>query len=400
MQGVARRLRFSKFDGGELMALDRHLFADKLGRYMTQFQVAPTDVSVGTGINADRIKEMLCYNIDPTGDEILIIADYFKCDFKFFISSERLAPFEQTEALFRKHGSELTADDRWAIQEFLFLCECQQFLLDELHPGSIKPFAFKKKGGYFKTHGEEAAFSLRRHLGLAAHEIPQDIFKVFRKIGQNVFRRKLGTSSISGLFVRHPVAGNCVLVNDDEDLFRQRFTVAHEVGHALLDTEQDFVVSFNKWDKNDLSELRANVFASRFLLPPETLSIIPEPQTWTETKFLEYATRFMVNTATLAYALQAASLIGEHEVKAFEKLRVAQDCKTDTEFSLSLSVSSKRRKAALLERGLSDSYVGLCLDAYDQSIVTASRLAEMLLVPEPELTEVASLYGRTICHAS
>jgi len=380
------------------MALDRHMFSDKLGRYMTQFQVPPSDVSAGTGINTDRIKEMLCYNIDPTGDEILIIADYFKCDFKFFISSERLAPFEQTEALFRKHGSELTSDDRWAIQEFLFLCECQKFLLEELQPSAVRPFAFVKRGDFYKTHGEEAAIALRSHLGLAATEIPQDMFKVFRNIGLHVFRRQLGASSISGLFIRHPVAGNCILVNYDEDLFRQRFTVAHEVGHALLDTEQDFVVSFKKWDKSDLSEIRANVFASRFLLPPETLSIFPEPQTWTEAKFLEYSTRFMVNPATLAYALRSANLISDAEVENLKRLRVQQKSKSDAELSTSLSPNSVARKQALLEKGLSDSYVGLCLDAYERNVVTAGRLAEMLLVRESELCEIESLYGRAISH--
>lgn len=382
------------------MTLDRSMFSNKLQRYMTQFQVDSHEVSASTGIEHERLLGLLSTLKAPTGDEVLILADYFKCDFKFFISSERLAPFEQTEALFRKHGSELTSDDRWAIQEFLFLCECQKFLLDEIQPGAMHPFTFTKHGTLYKTHGKEAAIALRGHLGLAAREIPQDIFKVFRDTGLHIFRRKLGTSTISGLYIRHPVAGNCVLVNYDEDLFRQRFTVAHEVGHALLDTEQAFVVSFKKWDQSNLSEIRANAFASNFLLPRETLATIPEPQTWTESKFLEYATRFMVNTATLAYALQDSNLISASDVEMFRKLTVAQEIKTDPELALSLSASSKHRKMSLLERGLSSSYVGLCFDAYERSVVTAARLAEMLLVTEFELSEVAALYGKVISHVS
>src|SRR5271165_332491 len=109
------------------MALDRQMFAAKLQRYMTQFQVNADAVSASTGIEPARLVALLTSTSDPTGDEVLILADYFKCDFKFFISNEKLAPFEETESLFRKHGAELSQQDRWAIQEFLFLCECQEF---------------------------------------------------------------------------------------------------------------------------------------------------------------------------------------------------------------------------------------------------------------------------------
>src|SRR5580658_922408 len=122
------------------MALDRQVFSDKLRRYLTQLQVSIDDLAAGTGISAERITRMLSRSVEPSGDEVLILADFFKCDFKFFISNDKLAPFEQTESLFRKHGADLTLGDRWAIQEFLYLCECQEFLLNELFAGTRRPF--------------------------------------------------------------------------------------------------------------------------------------------------------------------------------------------------------------------------------------------------------------------
>ena len=39
---------------------------------------------------------------------MLILADHYRCDFKFFISNEQVAPFEQTETLYRAHGNDFT----------------------------------------------------------------------------------------------------------------------------------------------------------------------------------------------------------------------------------------------------------------------------------------------------
>ena len=249
------------------MAFDREMFTNKLQQYCIQMQLADAELSERTGISPERLKALKENQVDPTGDEVLILADVFMCDYRFFISNEKLAPFEQTDLLFRKHGGELSANDRWAIQEFLYLCECEQFLQDELGV-ERKPFNFAKQGNYLKGHGENAAQALRRHLGYQPHEQPMDIFRDFRTIGCHVFRRRLARDNISGLCLRHPVAGPSLLINFNEDQYRQRFSAAHEAAHAILDDDQEFVVSFANWEKAPLSEVRANTFAARYLMPP------------------------------------------------------------------------------------------------------------------------------------
>ena len=112
------------------MALDLELLASKLRRYREQFQAAISEVSSATGISEDSLSAFENAKKQPTGDEILILADFYKSDYRFFISGEQLAPFEQTETLFRKHGEQLSRKDRWAIQEFLYLCECEEFLMN------------------------------------------------------------------------------------------------------------------------------------------------------------------------------------------------------------------------------------------------------------------------------
>src|SRR5690348_325792 len=107
------------------MPIDQQLLGQKLRRYRTQFDRSVGEVADGTGIGAAQLEAYEAGLKAPSGDEILIFADYYKCDYKFFISNEKLAPFEETETLFRRYGDEFKREDRWTVQEFLFLSESE-----------------------------------------------------------------------------------------------------------------------------------------------------------------------------------------------------------------------------------------------------------------------------------
>ena len=341
----------------------------------------------------------------PSGDEVLILADYFKCDFKFFISNEQLAPFEQTEELFRRHGSELSREDRWSIQEFLFLCECQDFLLKELSSiQTVTPFKFKKIGKIHKQHGIDAAASLRKFFAYPNHAVPIDVFEDFRRIGIHIFRRKLGQSAISGIYIRHPIAGHCVLINYDEDIYRQRFSVAHEAAHAILDdivvnvSKKDPLVQIGgKWTLEQLSEIRANNFAAAYLVPEIFLRNIPNSASWNEVKIVEYSKKMYVNPESLAIGLYNAKLISGSEKNTYAAIRIPQHEKKDSEFQDHLSSKEKERKTNLLQKGLSGSYVTLCFDAYREGLISLGRLSEMLLCnSHDELLELCGIYNQRL----
>lgn len=387
------------------MSLDLMLFADKLARYCRQYLVEATDLALATGIDRTRLILLLEGKSTPSGDEILILADYFKCDFKFFISNEQLAPFEQTEELFRRHGNELSKEDRWSIQEFLFLCECQDFLLKELpNTSAIRPFAFQKVGKFHKQQGVDAAVSLRSFFAYQNRALPLDVFDDFRRIGIHIFRRKLRQSAISGMYIRYPVAGHCVLVNYDEDVYRQRFSVAHEVAHAILDESRisvsktgPLIKTNGKWTSEQLSEIRANSFASTYLAPEVFLKSIPSATTWDDEKIIEYSKKMYINPEVLSIALYSARLISEVEKNNYSAIKIPKQEKIDIEIPESLSPKGKERKISLLQKGLSDKYVTLCFTAYREGKVSLGRLSEMLLCDSPlELLEVCEIYHQRI----
>lgn len=377
------------------MAIDLRNLGSKFAKYRGQLEESVVEVASLTGIDALRLDSIEAGRTEPIGDEVLILADHFRCDFKFFISNEQVAPFEQTETLYRAHGDEFTKVDRRAVQDFLYLCETEEFLMRELgHPAT--DFSFVPTGSYFKGHGEAAAARLRAVLGYSDRAIPRDVYAEFRSVGVHVFRRKLGNSKISGLFIKHPVAGKCALVNYSEDIYRQRFSAAHEMAHAIFDSALGSSVSFESPSGADRVELRANRFASCFLMPPAFLAQLPPPARWTDADARRWANELRVSCFALAIALKEAQLIDDATFVRIRNLRVPQEAKTDPELPDNLSSTQRERKTRLLELGLSDHYVGLCFEGFSAGVISTGRLAEALLSSHGQLAELAALYGRTL----
>lgn len=369
------------------------MLGGKLRKYREQLQESIADLESATGIPAVKLTGIEAGRVEPTGDEVLILADHFRCDFRYFISNERVAPFEQTDTLYRRHGSAFTTSDRRAVQEFLYLAETEAFLMKELGRPHVE-FDFKPTGKFMKKHGEAAAESLRHKLGHSDRQLRLDVFSEFRRIGIHVFRRRLGNSDISGMFVLHPTAGKCVLINYSEDVYRQRFSAAHEAAHAIFDQDQEASVTLES-DQRDLREVRANQFASCFLMPPVLLGRILVKHGWNDQECLEWANRLMVSCSALGIALHEAGLIDGDRAGQVRALRVPRENKRDPELPDNLTDRQRLRKAHLLEQGLSDFYVELCFDAFSENKISRGRLAESLLTDESGLRELAELYGRS-----
>lgn len=379
------------------MALNLEVLGNKLFRYRSQFKYSIPEVSQATGIPESRLQKFEKGLVSPSGDEILIISDFYKCDYKFFLSNEKLASFEETEILFRKFNSEFSKVDRWSVQEFLFLAECEAYLEHCLLKPKATHFKFKKTGTYYKAHGKGAAHALRNHLKYSTNDIVDDIYHDMRSIGIRVFRRKLENSNISGLYINHSVAGKCVLINYNEDVYRQRFTAAHEMAHTILDDDDDVSISLASWDKKDLKEVRANTFASAYLLPPESIERIEKNTSWTTEKSIFWARKLKVSTLALANALSENKLITRQDYTVISNSKVPKEDKQDPELPDSLTSSSKVRKQALLEHGLSSYYVALGFAAYRERKISASRLAEMLLLESDyDLYDFSKEYGESI----
>nr|WP_320057861.1 helix-turn-helix transcriptional regulator [uncultured Bacteroides sp.] len=132
------------------MPIDRISLGNKLKRCRENLKLDLSEVAKKIGFISSRFQLIEDGNIEPTGDEILILADFYKQDFKYFISNEKLSSSEQIEIFYRKFGNEFSKEDRCAIQEFMFLCENEEFI-QETSSKSINLDILPSEGIYKKT---------------------------------------------------------------------------------------------------------------------------------------------------------------------------------------------------------------------------------------------------------
>lgn len=371
-------------------------FAGKISALRKDRDQSLADVAAGTGIEESHLSALERGAETPSGDEILILASHFLCEFDWLIEDEGKNPDENLELLFRVQGDQLKAADKRGVAEFLYLCKCQA-LLDEI--SGLRQvntgFSFTPRGSFFKRHGEDCAVAFRAWHDLAPNALIPDVFSWLRHHGFRVFRRALPASPISGLFVRHPVAGSCILVNGAEDPYRQRFSAAHEAGHALLDKERPFNVSdVTDTQSADRREIRANSFASAFLMPRELLQRMGESEAWKRPeKIIETADRLWVSVPALLTALRHSGLIDDATRDKLRDMRLRLPEKREPELGPDLGQKQMERKRSLLDMGLHATYVNQCLEAHRQGHISLGKAAEMLLTEPAAVPDLAALFG-------
>ena len=109
---------------------------------------------------------------------------------------------------------------------------------------------------------------------------PIDLEQVVNYIKLNwdlkIFIEKSRTLSdeFEGIFIPRGDGLYGIMINDNKPLNRQRFTLAHELGHLVLlhEFHEPHFETFNGTSKNPL-EIQANIFASNLLMPKSFLKL-------------------------------------------------------------------------------------------------------------------------------
>jgi Zn-dependent peptidase ImmA (M78 family) len=117
---------------------------------------------------------------------------------------------------------------------------------------------------------ESAAEQLLSELDI--REVPIPIEDVARALEMHISRAP--SADFSGLLIRKD--GRALIgVNSSEAPVRQRFTIAHEIGHFILHPQKDAFVDFRKGiDKGEVKpprERHADMFAAALLMPRKAL---------------------------------------------------------------------------------------------------------------------------------
>lgn len=123
-----------------------------------------------------------------------------------------------------------------------------------------------------------AASRLLRECGVKT--IPVDVYAIAYRLGIPITEAKLG--SVSALLVMPGGRAPRIVVNSSHPITRRRFSIAHEIGHAVLGHQftpgehihvdhGTFVMQRGKAAATGLDpiEREANAFAAALLMPPE-----------------------------------------------------------------------------------------------------------------------------------
>ncbi|WP_261574793.1 XRE family transcriptional regulator [Frankia gtarii] len=166
---------------------------------------------------------------------------------------------------------------------------------------------------------------------------------------------------------------------------RQRFTLAHELGHLLAGDDQGVHLDKNIYDRaqaRDPSEMRANNFASAFLMPEDALRETAGTSGLAEAGFAALACDLKVTPSALAIRLQQLRLIDAGTCDRFRKLTAAKAASItgrSEEFAQRVADASAARPPGLLVR---DAY-----KAYESGVTTIRPYANLLGIDADELKQ-------------
>ena len=166
---------------------------------------------------------------------------------------------------------------------------------------------------------------------------------------------------------------------------RQRFTLAHELGHLLAGDDQGVHLDKDIYDRaqaKDPSEMRANNFASAFLMPEDVLREAAGTSGLAEDGFAALACDLKVTPSALAIRLQQLRLIDAGTCDRFRKLTAAKAASVtgrSEEFAQRVADASAARPPGLLVR---DAY-----KAYEAGATTLRPYASLLGVDVEELRQ-------------
>lgn len=256
--------------------------AENLVRARSESGLGQEDVANALGVSRAMVSYWEAGTRVPNDRQLAVLSRLLRWPIAVLAGVE--APVSAPDVasmLLRGADQELPDDAFLGLREFVEfldayaeLADAVKFLIRGMHQSPFVSGAGFESGDDARRKAEEVRAHLRIGLGPIG-----DIDAVCELLGVTVYRAPLGddlTRTISGAFYNHPIVGLSVLVNLDMTPGRRRFTIAHELAHALFHSESDkYIVSTAGKPPR---ERFADAFAGEFLMPTEGLRRVMEEQ--------------------------------------------------------------------------------------------------------------------------
>lgn len=264
-------------------------------------------------------------------------------------------------------------------------------------PQPWRPVSVDMRRGTWIDQGERLAATARQRVEEQGRRVqdPDLAGLVEAVFGADVAVADLG-DQFDGLAVSSGDA-KLVLVATTSVPGRQRYTLAHELGHLLAGDNQELHLDQDVYDparRRDASEVRANTFAAAFLMPESLLRSTVGDSALSEHSFAALASELGVSPSALAFRLLKLRLIDAGTAERFQKVsgaKAAHLSGRSEEFARMLTASRTPRVPQLLVR---DTFA-----AYDSGAATLRPYANLLGTDAEGLARAVEC-GDHVLHAS
>ena len=233
----------------------------KLARSAAGLSLRDLEVKIGNRVTAQAIGKYERNESMPSSDVLIALASALGISVDYLVGDQEMV-LEAVE--FRK--KKITSKREEAQVEARVLHRLERYLTIEDLLGLQSVVWDKPREAPWPVlrdpaEAEHAAYGLRKHWGLGLDPIT-NLVELLEERGVKILSMAL--TNIDGLTARVRCEGGAiasvVVVNRGDHGERQRFTIAHELGHMILDIAP----------KVD-DEKAAHRFAGAFLMPAETL---------------------------------------------------------------------------------------------------------------------------------
>ena len=305
------------------------MLGSQLARARDTIGYSQEDVATALGVTRTMISYWESGKRRPNDRQLTALAGLYAVEVAWLLGDAEEPHADLAEMMFRSTAEELAPPARRGIEEFVSfldtyadLAEAARFPIRGL---TQSPFSLVK--GYDSADDDRRkAEEVRAHLRLGIGPIG-DVDIVCELLGVTVYRAALGKdldTAISGAFLKHPRVGFSVLINLEMTPGRRRFTMAHELGHALFHSDQKSFVISRPGDGPH--ERFANAFAGEFLMPTEGIRRAMEeqgigPRLDRAADVVHLQRFFRVSYATALFRLRQVNLITSDTFEAFKQVQ-------------------------------------------------------------------------------
>lgn len=247
--------------------LSRRIRAAREACGLTQEQVAKH-----LGVSRPAVVQIEQGKRSVSSLELARLGHLFGRDIREFVAES----FEGADALAALFRAEATVLDQPGVADALRDCvalgreirNLEQLLGIESATGATASYPLSTPTSRWEAiqQGNRLARDERRRLGLGAAALP-DLAELLETQSVRTGLVDL-PEDVSGLTLNDLQHGLSVIANRAHHVLRRRFSFAHEYAHVLADRDRFGLISRTA-DRNNLVEVRANAFASSFLMPEE-----------------------------------------------------------------------------------------------------------------------------------